>query len=102
MIPISLFDVAGRWATAKYNITDKTNGRLLTGKDFSDSFFKNFRNFETFKESYNLCVDMFNRLSPTHKTLFHIFVKETFNKHFDELTLAQLSDVQSWLYSRIK
>lgn len=102
MIHISIFDVIGRWVTAKYNVTEKSNGRLLTAKDFSNSFFSNFRNFESFRDTYNLCVDSFNRLGETHKTLFHIYIKEKFNKHFDDLSLHQLSDAQSWLDKRLK
>jgi hypothetical protein len=99
---ISAFDVFGRWSTKKYIITERKTNSVVGSKEFSDAFFRNFPNLLSFRDEYNSCVDLFNRLSPTHKTLFFVHVKDQYGRHFDDLNLAELSSLKTWLLSRIK
>lgn len=102
MMPTSLFETIARWATAKYSIVDKKTGEEVIAQDLSFALFKNMKNFEMFRNVYNSCVESFNRLSPTHRTLFFVYIKDSFNKHFDELNLSELHDCISWISNRLK
>lgn len=102
MNKISLFHALSRWAVNRYTVTDPKTGISLDQVEFRTALIKAFPHFDELVKVYNECIDAFERLSPTHRTLFFVYIKDTFQKPFEMLTIVELSNVLNWCLSRMK